>query len=185
MFALITPPVQEPIPIADLKSALRVGTDLDDTLLTQMAVTARTFIERRLDHAILAQTWSLTLTGRAPEQVVLRPSLVTAVTSVTARYGTGGADEVPADQWCLTHRLPARLTLDVPNSQGGEALAELVITFTAGRADPATVPADLLQAIYLLTAHYYEEREMFRQQRYVSVPHGVQALLEGLREVQL
>ncbi len=185
MFTLITPPTTEPISLSELKSALRIGHSNDDTIITQMVLTARTFVERRLDLALLPQTWSLTLDHVPSGLVYLRPSRVTTIVSVTAQYGEDPAMTLSNDDWCLFKRQPAQMTIDAPSSQGGQALNELTIIFDAGFASSTDIPADLLRALYMLTAHYYEEREAFAAQRYVPVPYGVEALLAAYKEVRL
>ena len=185
MFTLITPPATEPISLSDFKSALRVEHSDDDAIITQMALTARTFVERRLDLALLPQPWSLTLDHIPSGLINLRPSRVANITSVTAQYGAEPAVALANDQWCLFKRQPAQVAIDAPSVQGGEALTELTIVFDAGFTSPSDIPADLLRALYMLTAHYYEEREVFRAQRYVPVPYGVETILAAFKEVRL
>ncbi|MEM9421178.1 MAG: head-tail connector protein [Pseudomonadota bacterium] len=185
MFTLITPPAVEPISLSDLKSALRVDHSDDDTIIIQIAETARAFIERRLDMAFLRQTWSFTLDHIPHGGVTLRPRRLIDVTSVSVKYGDGVANTLADSKWCLFRRDPAHITVDAPQSEGEEPLTELQILFNAGFPSVADIPAELLRALYMLTAHYYEEREAFRNQRYVPVPYGVEAILATFKEVRL
>ncbi|MEM9988852.1 MAG: head-tail connector protein, partial [Pseudomonadota bacterium] len=106
-------------------------------------------------------------------------------TNVTATYGEGSPQSIGSEDWCLSRREPAQFSLDIPSQVGGETLSELVVTFTAGETSASDIPADLIRALYLLTAHYYEQREAFQEQRYVAVPLTVEALLNSYREIRL
>lgn len=185
MYQLLTPPLTEPLTVDELKAALRIDHSDDDQLVQSMAVTARTFIERRLGYAFLQQTWSLKLSDIPPAAVRLRPGPVPTPVSVMAKYGEGALEAIPDADWHLDFANPTRICLMPAPMQDGECLTGIEVIFTAGASDASTIPADLLRALYLLTAHYYEERELFRAQRYVAVPMGIEALLEPYRELSL
>jgi uncharacterized phiE125 gp8 family phage protein len=178
MFELVTPPLQEPIPLSDLKAVLRISHEEDDALLAQMVSTARTYIERRLDRALIDQTWRLTLASVPDGPLPLRPGIVAAIESVVA--ATSDGESLDVEDYTFRRGRVSTITLC-----GDPDWETVTVTFRAGYPGPEEVPADLVRAVYLLTAHYYEERELFRQQRYVSVPHGAETLLAAYREVRL
>ena len=183
MYTLITPPASEPMTLSEVKAALRIGHDDDDTLLEGMISTARTYVERRLDLALLEQVWSYRHEGPVHHLLPLRPGRVTEVLSVTVTEDDGTATVIDEEDWRLTGSRPEMLDLCLP--AGFECPFHTDIQFKAGAATAEDIPADLLRAVYLLTAHYYEERELFRSQRYVSVPLGVESLIETYKEVRL
>ena len=183
MLTLTTPPAGEPLSLPDAKAALRVEHDADDALIGAMIATARSMIERRLDLAILEQRWTLSLTEVPGAPVCLRPSKVREVTGASVTYGAA-TRALEDTEIRLRRGAPASLLIDVAHREGGEALSALTVEFSAGwQAD--AVPPELVHAVRLLTAHYYEERELFAQGRYVPVPHALQAHIEAFREVRL
>ncbi|MEM7740056.1 MAG: head-tail connector protein [Pseudomonadota bacterium] len=183
LFELITPPSVEPFTLTELKAALRIDHSAEDDLVMELGQTARRFIERRLGFAMLNQTWQLLYQGSPAAPLVLRPGTVTGVTSVDVAYGEGefGA----TTEWRFVRSVPQTVEVTAPCQSGGEELRELRVTFTAGGSDPANVPDDLVRATILLTAHYYENREAVAEGRYVAMPQGAEALLQGFREARL
>lgn len=185
MLTISTPPTGEPITLPDVKAALRVETDADDALLTRMAATARAYVERRLDLAILRQSWTLTLDAAPDRPVPLRPGKVAAVTSGTVRYGDEEPRTFGPDEVRLRRSVPASVTFAFPRLLDGAPITELTVGFDTGWADAEAVPPELIHAILLLTAHYYEQRELFASGRYVMLPTALQAHIDAFREVRL
>ncbi|MEM1381290.1 MAG: head-tail connector protein [Pseudomonadota bacterium] len=180
---LITPPIVEPFTLADLKDALRIDHSDDDALVMTLGETARRVVERRLSHAVSEQTWRLTLSPPPTATVTLRPGNVISISGVELIYGE--EPPVPSTDWSWRRGFPSCFALEAPRTANGDLLNEVQITFIAGRSDVSTTPSDLVQAITLLTAHYYEQREVVSEGRYVPIPVGVESILQTLREVQL
>ena len=183
MYSLITPPASEPMTLDEVKAALRIDHDDDDTLLGGMISTARTYIERRLDLALLEQVWNYRHDGPVHHLLPLRPGRVTEILSVSVTEEDGTTNTISENDWRLTGARPEMLDLCLPAGVSGPFHTD--VQFRSGAVSADDIPADLLRAVYLLTAHYYEERELFRSQRYVSVPLGVENLIEAYKEVRL
>ncbi len=58
---LITPPVAEPVTLADAKAHLRLDTALDDDYVKSLITMARQYIEEVCWRGLVTQTWELTL----------------------------------------------------------------------------------------------------------------------------
>lgn len=183
MFELITPPVLEPFSLTDLKTALRIDHASDDDLVMRLGITARAFIERRLGHAVAEQTWRLVSQGQPSGPLNLRPGRVQSITSVVLRYED--SQSLPTSDWRLLNGVPDRITVNAPSSHAGKCLESIEVNFISGRSDVSLTPPELTEAIMALTAHYYEHREAVGEGRYVAMPLRVEAMLSGLREVQL
>lgn len=184
MLTQTVPPAGEPVALADIKAALRIDHDADDTLILSMARTARAFLERRLDIALLRQEWRLELVSPPCGPEVLRPGKVVALTGGSVTYG-GISRPLEPEEYRLRRSVPAAVLFDLPPGEAGEPFESLSLGFTAGWADASAVPEELIQALLLLTAHYYEEREVFVRGRYVPLPAGLQAHVQAFREVRL
>lgn len=179
MFELVTPPSAEPLALNDIKSVLRIDHDRDDDLLTEMHRTARTYLERRLGFAFLTQTWQGRVDITPQASIRLRPFPLSSVTSVRLIAPDGMTSDASTESYQVTTGRQGRLTwVDT-------AAARLEVTFVSGVAAATEIDADILRALYLLTAHYYEERELFRRDRYVPVPIAVDALTASYREMSL
>ncbi|WOI53993.1 phage head-tail connector protein [Parvularcula sp. LCG005] len=185
MFTQVTPPATLPIPLDALKAALRIDRDDEDALLDHVQRTAVTVIERRLDRALLRQSWSLSVQALPQGPLALRPGQVVSIDSVEATYGAATPFTLRED--AIKKRLgdDAWVCVELPYTQGTDTFSSLTISFSAGAEDAGALPADLLHAVYLLSAHYYEERELFRRDRYVPVPLSVDALIAPYRLVRL
>src|SRR5580698_7837977 len=60
-YQLVTPPVVEPVTLADAKAYLRVDFDTDDVLITALITAAREMCEQKMNRAIYNQTYVLSL----------------------------------------------------------------------------------------------------------------------------
>jgi len=183
IYELITPPSVEPFTLSDLKEALRIDHSQDDALVMQLGQAARRQIERRLSHAIADQVWQVTVSENFASPIALRPGVVRDVQAIEASYGD--AAPVALTEWSLRRGFPSGVTVTAPSSNGADALSLLQITFRTGRAEISTTPHDLIQAIHMLTAHYYENREAVSEGRYVAMPVGVETILQAFREMNI
>src|SRR5580692_8919211 len=60
-FKLITPPVEEPVTLADAKAQARVDTNIDDALIAALISGARQWAEHYTGRAFITQTWQMWL----------------------------------------------------------------------------------------------------------------------------
>lgn len=183
MFELVIPPAIEPFSLTDLKAALRIDHPLDDDLVMRLGVTARAFIERRLGHAVAEQTWRLVSQGQPSGPLAVRPGRVRSILSVSLFFGDQPG--IASDDWRFLPGRPDLIEIEAPASAGGDPLSRIEVEFLSGRSDMSLTPPELVEAIFALTAHYYEHREAVAAGRYVAMPLRVETLLSGLREVQL
>ncbi|MGD9799707.1 MAG: hypothetical protein AB7F91_06265 [Parvularculaceae bacterium] len=149
---LTSPPSAEPVSLADLKEHLKVDGAIDDALIAGLGLAARQTIEARWRIAMAPQSWRLTL-GRAPECAVILPiSPVLAIDAVGV-LRNGVTEALPAGAYDAQIGDVGRVKLktSVPGA--------LVISFTTGWPDVASIPDPLKLAIKVLAAHLYENRE--------------------------
>jgi uncharacterized phiE125 gp8 family phage protein len=148
------------ITVADLKAHLRVTHTQEDTLISALRSAAISWVEEHCN----IKLGSYTARGYLPDwRVAYFPiGPVTAITEV--KYQTTADKDYTTDLTTLGTTLwytdeitqPARIAFrDYPTTYD-YALTPVVVTFTAGYT---TMPAPVLQAIRLLVAHMYENRQ--------------------------
>jgi uncharacterized phiE125 gp8 family phage protein len=148
------------ITVADLKAHLRVTHTQEDSLISALRSAAISWVEEHCN----IKLGSYTARGYLPDwRVAYFPiGPVTAITEV--KYQTTADKDYTTDLTTLGTTLwytdeitqPARIAFrDYPTTYD-YALTPVVVTFTAGYT---TMPAPVLQAIRLLVAHMYENRQ--------------------------
>jgi uncharacterized phiE125 gp8 family phage protein len=181
-------PAQEPVSLAEAKAHLRVDIDEEDVLIAGLVTAARIHLETRLGRILLTQGWELWL-----DRAQLRPVLplplapVQAVGEVAAYDDAGASSVLEPDAYTLDPvSQPARLifTAGLPATR---RLAALRIALTAGYgSSPVDVPQPLRQALLLLVAHWYEQREpVLAGQGAAELPLMVSALVAPYRRIGL
>lgn len=162
---VVTAPDGEPVDLETVKRHLKIeDLDTEDDLIQEVYIpSARSEAEIYLQRALLPQTLTLTLDRfpRAGPIEVPRPPLI-SITSIqyvdeNEVTQTWSSSEYVAD----TLRAPGIVypkygysypsTLAYPNS--------VTITYQAGYADRASIPADIKRGILLLLSDAYELRE--------------------------
>jgi uncharacterized phiE125 gp8 family phage protein len=180
------------LPVQGLKDHLRLGTGfadgaMQDGLMESYLRAALAAIEGRTGKAILQRRFKLVLDQwRSAQEQALPVAPVVAIASVTLVAADGSSTVVQ----------PAAYTL-VPDFQRPKLAAvgyllpnvptdgRVEIVFDAGfGAVLAEVPADLQQAVLLLAAQYYEQRNDFTG-AVAGLPQPVQALIERWRTVRV
>jgi hypothetical protein len=156
---LIAPPGEEPVTLAAAKAYCRVDASDEDALFTGLIAAARLEVETETGRALVTQTWRLTV--QCPKGLLVELPVVPAIALVDA---PGGA------------ALQADCVLLAELVEG-----ELVVDYTAGYGDAADVPADLKQAVLLLVAFWFENRDVGA----ASGPGGLERLLAPYRRVRL
>lgn len=157
-------PAVEPISLAQAKAHLRVDTDAEDALIASLITTSRLHIEAALDLALIDQSWTWSIDAwprRKPLILPLRP--VSAVTSIAVLDESDAAHQLsPSDYLLDGNAVPARLVWRNPAGPPAPARPAngIEIAFVAGFGSSAdNVPSPIRQALLLLVAHWYEQRE--------------------------
>ncbi len=180
------------LPMEAFKAHLRLGTGFDDDALQDEVLesyirAAIAAVEARIGKMLLRRqvVWEVTEWAAAAAQP-LPVAPVSAILAVSLVDRAGTQSSVDADAYTLerdTHRprLVASGTCLPSVPTGGAAR----VTFDAGFG-PAwlDVPPDLREAVFLLAAHYYENR---RDASGASglMPFGVMALLDAHRNIRI
>lgn len=162
----------------------RVPTGQDDDIFQLATRSADDYIERYLECTIGLSAWRLTLDSfplRGPLLIPRWP--VRNVTEIAYYDVSGQASTVPAEQivqpvgeerFLLRLRNPWPTTDNSPNG--------ITIDFTAGWETQDDIPATLVRAGLMLTAHWYENPEaVITGTISKEVEFGVKSMLEMLQ----
>lgn len=161
---LIAGPGEEPVSLADAKAWCRIDGDDEDGVVTATIAAARAHLEAMTGRALVTQDWRLTV--NCPTSLLLSLP-VAPVRTVTAATGDGDAIGVTLQGDAVL--LPAT------------AYETVSIDYSAGYGAAADVPADLKQALLILVAYWFENRDAVM----ATVPAGFERLIAGYRRVGL
>lgn len=158
---LLEGPAVEPVTLAAMKEWLRIVTTDEDALILSLISAARLTVEAASGQILVAQKWRLTLDAW-PSSALIRIPLRPVISCDAVRIYTGlSTSELVAPQ---SYQLdatsdPPRLLMNGPWPSPGRAMGGIEVDITAGYgASASAVPADLVQAVKLLTAYWFENR---------------------------
>jgi uncharacterized phiE125 gp8 family phage protein len=162
---LVAAPTGEPLEPSDVREWIHQDSTADDARIARLISGVRGFLERRWNRRFLTQTVDQTWDSFPTlpwHPLTLRLGPVQSVTSVSYTDTSGNAQTWSTWKADL-NREPARI-VPVFGQTWPLAVTQPVVGVTAryvvGYGDAATsVPADALQAMLLLIAHWYEHPE--------------------------
>lgn len=176
----VAAPAAAPVPLADAKAWLRV-TEADEDGMISDLIDAAT---RRLDgysgmlgRCLVSQNWSQSYDAFAS---VLRLPLapVSAVAAIRWTDSAGTTSTISATNYTLFEDARGAFVRFVDGyawPADFAARAAVEVEFTAGYGVAADVPADLVLAIKMMVANWFDRREIG------EIPLGVSALIAPYR----
>ncbi|MGM4997427.1 head-tail connector protein [Tardiphaga sp. 538_B7_N1_4] len=185
---LLVPPASEPLSLAEARQFLRVEHADDDAVITALIAAARAHVEALTRRALLTQTWRVVLdawpaNGRiapriGPLQTLLAARMFDAAgmphaLDVESFVVDTAANVIAAPCWAL----PAP----------GRAVAGIELDVICGFGALASeVPADLVHALKILLAHWYDNRGLAAIGGGAAMqPAGLHALIAPYRGLSL
>ncbi|RWX76157.1 hypothetical protein EPK99_20350 [Neorhizobium lilium] len=178
-YALITPPVAEPLTLAEVKAHLRLDQTDEDALLLSLIRTAREHLERETGLCLITQSWRLYL-DRWPRDGIVRIARSPVQAIQNARVYDADGD--PVDVSLEDHLLdgsgrPARFWLRNP-PKPAQAVNGIEIDFTAGYGEAGTdVPDTLKRAMLIHIGHMFAFRGVISpDQQPAGIPDGYERL---------
>lgn len=185
---VVTPPSVEPVTLVEAKLHCKVDVTTDDDLITALIVAAREEIERRTWRALVTQTLELILSDwPGADRIELPRAPLQSITTVKYKDKDGNETTWPGANYLAgTDSVPGVLALAWNASWPSVDLypvEPIRIRFVAGYGLAASVPTSLKQAVLLLVAHWYEQREAGGDtvSEKAGIPFGVEALVRSYR----
>lgn len=184
----VTAPATPLVSVADAKAHLRVDHSDDDTLISARIAAATNFVEGPtgiLGRALITQTWRLTLSSAPSGSLRLPLPPVQSVSAVTYYDDSNTLQTFGAPNYRLFSAGEFDL-LELTDGANWPTLYSrsdaLTVEFVTGMGDdPADVPEEIRLAVIILTAHWYENREIMAESNVATLPFGVQSLLMNHR----
>ncbi len=180
------------LPVAEFAAHLHLGTGFaddgsQDQVLESYLRAAIAAIEARTGKALIRRqfSWQLTVWRDAREQgLPVAPVQVVNAVRLIDRAGTETVVDPDAYVLQRDSQRP-RIVATGGCLPAVPAAGAVEIVFEAGYGPGwSDIPVDLAQAVFLLAAHYYENRHAAGE-RESLMPFGVMALIESYRNVRL
>lgn len=156
-------PTGELIALAKLKSRLRVDMDDDDGLLADFLKGAIARIDgpAGIGYALMEQTWRKSM-DCFPWCITLPGAPIKSVTSIKYLDSAGTEQTLPATDYrvdldCEPVRIEPAYGLSWPSTR--HVIGAVKVDYVLGEADAGNVLPDLVDAVCLIVAHRYENRE--------------------------
>lgn len=166
---LITAPASEPIDTDTAKEWLRVDTTADDTLIASAVASARSHIENMSSLALFTQTVRDVMDGWPEYEAVSNPYQafylkrypVQSITNIQYIDSDGNTQTLSTDVYAVdTNGIFTRIALKANQSWPDlrDQIAAVTINYVAGWSATSSIPSDLIMALKLLLAFYYDNR---------------------------
>lgn len=181
MLSVTTPPATEPVTLAEMKLHSRIDNSDDDTLVTSLIIAARMQIEQMANTKLITQTLALSIDSLPDSGILYLDGPVQSVTTFEYTDLNGDLQEWDDTLYQVDITAnPARLMPlydeyfpDILNDYNS-----IVVTYVAGCGNANEVPAILKQAIKMLVAHWYNQRETVGEVQGYEVPYAVDNIVK-------
>lgn len=177
-------PDAEPVLLAEAKLNLRVDNDEENALITILAQAAREMVEQRIGRSLITQTRTIKMDHfpLSSDTILLPYGPVQSVTSI--KYYVDEVEQTLSSSLYTvdTNSDIARIVIDDSWPSTDDDINVVTIVYVCGYGASSTnVPKPIKQAIYMLIAHLYENRQAVvvsgSPTAVVEMPMGVEYLL--------
>jgi uncharacterized phiE125 gp8 family phage protein len=176
-------PTSEPVTLTEAKAHMRVDISDDDTLISSLIQAAREYIEDATHRALITQTWRLSMDQwPCSDEILLPRPPLASVSSITYTNNANATTTLSSSVYSVdTDSEPGRVKLVYGEDWPSDTLATtspIKVTYVAGYGAASAVPQQFKQAILMLVAHWYENRETSMAGTIIrDVPFSVAALI--------
>ena len=177
---LSTAAASEVMSAAEAKRHMRVIADDDDAYIDTIISAATKYTEDTLGSSLITQTWKMYM-DCFPGMIELPRGPVQAVSSIEYIDTNGDTQTLAASKYTVDlksqrPRITPSYNESWPSTRG--IVNSVTVTFISGYGDTCdAVPVQIVQAIKMLTAHLYENRESTSPVAVNVVPMGYNFLI--------
>lgn len=176
---IILPPATEPVTLTEAKLHCRIDHPDEDSLITGLIIAARQWLELATRRSFITQTLKLSLSGW-PQIIQLPHPLLQSISNVAYTNSSGETVMVePTTYIVVSACQPGEIlpSQSWPSTSLAPGLP-VQIEYVAGYGDTAdAVPQLYRQAILLMVAHWYENREATLPMNLRTVPFAVKSII--------
>lgn len=161
-WTLKTAPTIEPLSIEEAKAHGNLTHDPDAVLMERLIRAARMWVENYTGRSLLTQTWQLSAPEFYQRLWLPRAAPLASVTFVKYYDANNALQTLASTVYSVAaFSEPAFVELAVDQSWPSVALRSdaVQIEYVTGSTTVAAIPTPLVQAVALLVAHWYENRE--------------------------
>lgn len=196
---IITPPADEPVSLIEAKLHCKIEVDEDDALVEGLIAAAREFVENQTHRAFIDRTLELVIDHFPCREIIFPVTPVLSIDSIKYDDDDGTEQTIDVGDYQVDlFSEPARIWPSVdfswPSTVGNPNAVR--IEFTAGYGDDgasggspadtaANVPQIAKQAILMIVAHWYANREtVIVGQEAKEIPFAATILMGQLQVYQ-
>lgn len=183
---LIAAPAEEPITVAQLKKHSRVTSSAEDDICATMIKAARMWCEAYAKRVFVTQTWDFFLDNCFPSSEIPLPKpRLQSVTHIKYVDTAGVLQTLDSSKYQVSvagiiGRIAPAFDEVWPTTRA--VLDAVQIRAVCGYGNAAAVPDNIVQAVYLLAAHFYQNREGIIVGSGIDakeIPLGIRSLLDS------
>lgn len=184
-------PAIEPVTLSEAKNFLRLDSTEDDVLISSLITAARIYIETTIGKILITESWSYFIDKWPKSNTVYLPlNPIQEIEEVRFYSDEETYQIIPPADYSIdiisNHpRLKFKGAQQAPISS--QALNQIEVRFIAGYGDNLSdIPADLKQALLMLCAHWFEQRDPIGfGGSFAEVPTTIQALLHNHKKYRV
>ncbi|SNY92798.1 phage conserved hypothetical protein, phiE125 gp8 family [Cohaesibacter sp. ES.047] len=183
--SLLSPPLVEPVSLAETKAFMKIEQDHDDDLLRAFVSAARVHLEHLTGQRFITQSWRLLLEGPLPDRIILPVQPVSSILEAAILNDTGDLIGLGSQSFAIYQRdCPATLSNlnGLLLTTGQRLQLDLEVGFGPTAED---VPSPLRHAMKLVVAEWYERRLIADPSRLPSLAAALQPLIGPYKSVRL
>jgi uncharacterized phiE125 gp8 family phage protein len=171
-----TPPASEPVTLAEAKLYLRIDSNNEDSLISDLIVAARMSAESWLRSSLISQSWKLVYNDYLDNEIDLPMPPIVSVSSVVVVNRDTTSQTISSNNYYLN---AAKTKLLFDNYVSGFSIE---ISYNTGYGTASQIPSPIKYGILAHIAAMYDERGLLGQ---VNLPPQVSALYTPFRRVLL
>lgn len=161
VYRLVTAPSTEPLTYSEVKAFLRLNDDTEQTFVTNLITVARQTVETQIWRPLISQAWGMYFDKEELSLLIFNINKAPVISVDNVKYydsnntlQTLASTEYESD----IYGNPARFRLKtIPTVY--DRMGTLQVNFTCGYANAAAVPEPIIQAMYMIIGHLYENRQ--------------------------
>ena len=173
----------EPITVAEAKAHLRVTSSDDDAYIASLITVAREMVERHTRQIWTAATFEVYYDDFPNTDTITIPDLTNLRTVVIQYQDQDDNTQTwnATNYYTALNTTPARIVKKTNSDFPSTSAAPGAVKITIETDAPTVMPKPILQGIYMLIGHFYENRQEVVDRIQYQMPNACEFLLSPYR----